>query len=112
MIVMILERVPPSLRGALTRWLLEARPHVYVGTVSARIGNRLWDRAVKHCKDGSAIQIISARTEQGFIIRTHGNPSYQPRDFEGITLIARPCRGSSGTTVATSSGGEAQEHKI
>ena len=37
MVVMILERVPVLLRGELTRWLLEVRAGVFVGTMSAGV---------------------------------------------------------------------------
>jgi CRISPR-associated protein Cas2 len=112
MVVMILEKVPPSLRGALTRWLLEVRPHVYVGTTSARVGDRLWERAVKHSKGGSVVQITSSRTEQGFHIRSHGNPTYQPRDFEGITLITRPGRGQLKEVADAKSGVSSSDRNI
>ncbi len=104
MTVVVLEGAPPSLRGALTRWLLEIRPHVYVGTISARIRDRLWERAVNACKDGSVVMISSSRSEQGFDVRSHGNPSYQPRDFEGLLLITRPGRGSGRAAVTEASG--------
>ena len=42
MLVMVLENVPPSLRGELTRWLIEPRPGVFVGHVSALVRDRLW----------------------------------------------------------------------
>ena len=41
MIVMILENVPTSLRGELSRWLLEPRAGVFVGHVSARVRDKL-----------------------------------------------------------------------
>ena len=37
MIVIALERVPVGLRGELSRWLLELRPGVFVGKVSALV---------------------------------------------------------------------------
>lgn len=95
MMVMVLEAVPPALRGSLTRWLLEIRPHVYVGSVSARVRDRLWERATKTCREGSVVMIYTSRSEQGFDIRTHGDASYRPRDFEGLLLITRPGRGSA-----------------
>ncbi len=47
MIVMILERVPVSLRGELTRWLLE---HILVCSwdmSSAMVRDRLWEKCCK-----------------------------------------------------------------
>ncbi len=43
MIVLILEKVPTSLRGELTRWLLELKAGVFVGKVSAMVRDRLWE---------------------------------------------------------------------
>jgi len=45
MVVMILERVPASLRGELTRWLLELRAGVFVGTLKPVVRRKLWREA-------------------------------------------------------------------
>ncbi len=42
MIVISATAIPDHLRGALTRWLLEVTPELYVGTVSARVRDELW----------------------------------------------------------------------
>jgi CRISPR-associated protein Cas2 len=45
MVVLILERVPPGLRGELTRWFLEPQAGVFVGRVSAivrELSPRAW----------------------------------------------------------------------
>lgn len=93
---MVLERCRPSLRGVLTRWLLEIRPNVFVGRVSARIRDMLWQRATDKNPDGSVVQVWSTRSEQGFEFRLHGDPTYLPRDFEGLCLITRPSRSKPG----------------
>jgi len=90
MIVMSLEKVPPSLRGRLTRWLFEIRANVFVGTVSARIRDELWNRAVERSAGGAILQIWSESSEQGFGVRSWGEPSYTPRDREGLIVIERP----------------------
>ena len=46
MLVMILEAVPPSLRGELSRWLTPVCVGVYVGKVSTLVRDKLWERAV------------------------------------------------------------------
>ena len=86
MIVLILERAKPSLRGELTRWLAELKAGVYVGTVSARVRDLLWMRVEKGLKDGAAFLIYPAPTEQGFTIRTLGTPGRRIEDFEGLLL--------------------------
>jgi CRISPR-associated protein Cas2 len=42
MIVIATTAVPDHVRGALSRWLIEPAPGLYVGTVSARVRDELW----------------------------------------------------------------------
>ena len=52
MVIMLLERVSPGLRGELTRWLLELKAGVFVGRVSAMVRERLWARACEAMGEG------------------------------------------------------------
>ena len=52
MVVMILERVPRSLRGELTRWLVEVDTGVFVGRVSAAVRELLWEKVVEKAGEG------------------------------------------------------------
>lgn len=90
MVVMVLERVPPSLRGELTRWMLELRAGVFVGTLTALVRDKLWELACKGMAEGAGILVYSADTEQGFAIRFWGIPDRLVEDFEGLTLIRVP----------------------
>lgn len=47
MVVMIVERAPPGLRGLLTRWMLEPKAGVFVGTMSAMVRDKLWQRVCR-----------------------------------------------------------------
>ncbi len=87
MVIILLERVTPSLRGELTRWLLELKAGVFVGRVSAMVRERLWRRVCSRMANGGGILVHSADNEQGFEVRFHGNPSRTIRDFEGIQLV-------------------------
>ncbi len=90
MLVMILENVPTSLRGELTRWLIEPKPGVFVGHVSALVRERLWEKCIKQRNgQGGLIQIWSTNTEQRFDIRTWGETDRVPVNVEGIWLIGR-----------------------
>lgn len=90
MVVMILERVPVSLRGELTRWLIEPRAGVFVGQISAAVRDRLWIKVCEKSRDGGATMIYNAANEQGFTIKNWGDPSRNVVDFEGMLLIQRP----------------------
>jgi CRISPR-associated protein Cas2 len=87
MIVLVLERVPIPLRGELTRWLLEPKTGVFVGRPSALVRDKLWDLVCEKLKNGAAWLFIQSNTEQGFVIRTHGDTKREVIDFEGLSLI-------------------------
>ncbi len=89
MLVMILEKSPASLRGELSRWLVQLRPGVFVGGPSRRIRDELWEKACKKVKDGAVMQLWTARTEQGFACRQHGLNNHLFIDFDGIRLISK-----------------------
>ena len=89
MLVMILEKVPTSLRGALSRWLIEPRTGVFLGNPSARVRDELWKLAVAGVGPGNALQIWSDRGLQGFRHRGHGAHDREIVDVEGVALVRR-----------------------
>jgi CRISPR-associated protein Cas2 len=90
MIVMAFEKVPASLRGELSRWLLEVQTNVFVGTVSALVREKLWELACSKVRDGHCTLINHSNNEQGFRIVTHGPSRRLTEDFEGLQLIRIP----------------------
>jgi CRISPR-associated protein Cas2 len=90
MIVIILERVPDSVRGELTRWLLEPRAGVFVGTVNAAVREKLWQRVCASMAGGAGTLIYTARNEQGFEIRFWGATRRSVLDWEGLKLVSVP----------------------
>ena len=90
MMVLVLERVSTSLRGELTRWLLETRAGVFVGSVSADVRVRLWARACTGRGSGAGVLVYRAPTEQGFAVAVCGEPGREIVDFEGLTLVRTP----------------------
>ncbi len=90
MTVLILERVPASLRGELSRWMIEPRTGVFVGRVSAMVRERLWLKAMAGARGGSGMLLHSASNEQGFTAVSFGDTSRQLLDWEGLTLVHVP----------------------
>ena len=88
MMVMILEKVPPSLKGELSRWLTEISTGVYVGHASALVRDLLWEKCVKHIYWGRCYQIYRSNAEQGFDIRIHGDSERVIMDFDGLKFLA------------------------
>lgn len=89
MIIIVLSSCPISLRGDLTLWLQEIATNVYVGKVSARVRDRLWDRITRSIKNGQATLVFSANNEQGYSFRVHATP-WQMIDYEGLELLLKP----------------------
>jgi len=87
MVIMILENVPSSLRGELTRWLIEPHPGVFVGDVSALVRDRLWDKCCSRSRGGGVIQAWTTNTEQGFDIRAFGLTRREIIDCDGLRLV-------------------------
>jgi CRISPR-associated protein Cas2 len=87
MLLMILEKVPSSLRGALSRWLIEPTTGVFLRNPSQRVREQLWKTAIKKAGDGHVLQIWSSRTPQGFTYREYGESNRRLEDFEGIALV-------------------------
>lgn len=89
MLVMILERVPASVRGELSRWLIEPHPGVFIGYVNAMVREKLWEKCCKKCRDGGVIQMWSTNNEQRFDIRVYGENKREIVDYEGLRLVRR-----------------------
>ncbi|WP_231331913.1 type I-E CRISPR-associated endoribonuclease Cas2e [Actinomadura graeca] len=80
--------IPGHLRGALTRWMTEPMPGLYVGTLSARVRTELWSAVAATINDGAALLLHPDDNEQGFTLHTAGQRRRTPIDLDGLTLIA------------------------
>lgn len=90
MVVLVLERVPTSLRGELTRWMLEPKTGVFVGTMSALVREQLWEKVSRDRGVGAGMLAYSSDTEQGFRLEVCGETSRRIEDFDGLSLIRIP----------------------
>lgn len=88
MMVVVVSKGPPRLRGRLAAWLLEVRAGVYVGDYSARTRGRIWDEVVAWIDDGDAVMAWTAPTDQGFDFVTTGRNRRMPADFDGLKLVS------------------------
>jgi CRISPR-associated protein Cas2 len=89
MIVVTLTDCPIGLRGDLTKWLMEIHSGVFVGNVSARVREKLWERIQGMCKSGRAVMVYGTNHEQRLDFLVSGN-TWEPIDFDGIKLMLRP----------------------
>ncbi len=88
MLVIVVENVPPRLRGRLAVWLLEIRAGVYIGKVSRRVREMLWDTVEKGIEGGNAVMAWSTNNESGFDFVTLGANRRIPVEMDGIKLVS------------------------
>jgi CRISPR-associated protein Cas2 len=88
MLVIVVENAPPRLRGRLALWLLEVRAGVYVGKVSRRVRDMLWDNIEKGIDEGNAVMSWVTNSESGFDFLTIGANRRIPVEMDGIKLVS------------------------
>lgn len=88
MLVIVVENVPPRLRGRLAVWLLELRAGVYLGDVSRRVREMIWAQVVHGCGEGNGVMAWSTNNESGYDFETCGKNRRVPSEFDGLKLIS------------------------
>jgi len=88
MLVIVVENVPPRLRGRLGLWLVEVRAGVYVGDVSRRVREMIWENLEKGVEDGNAVMAWTSNNESGFDFLTLGANRRIPVEMDGIKLVS------------------------
>ncbi|WP_245929296.1 type I-E CRISPR-associated endoribonuclease Cas2e [Murinocardiopsis flavida] len=88
MVVISTTAVPDHVRGAISRWLIEPAPGFYVGTVSAKVRDMLWDAVSASVGEGAAVCVHPAENEQRYVIKTAGQRRRRVTDLEGLQLVA------------------------
>lgn len=88
MLVVVTEAVPPRLRGRLAIWLLEIRAGVYVGDVSHKVREMIWEQIVGLSEDGNVAMVWATNTESGFDFETVGFNRRIPVELDGLKLVS------------------------
>ena len=90
-VTVVLSDCPQKLRGDMTKWFIEVNTGVYVGDISARVRDELWERIIDNLGHGHATMIFPAVGEQRMDFRVH-NAYRESVDYDGIKLMRRPER--------------------
>ena len=98
----ILTDVPSNIRHALTRWMIEPAPGVFIGTTSARVRDLLWDTIEQAVHAGWGLLIHPDNTEQGFTIRVCGTERRRITDLDGLQLVALPAEHLDNSNIPSS----------
>ena len=88
MVVVVTENVPARLRGRLALWLLEVRAGVYIGDVSKRVREMLWEQITVLAENGNVVMAWAMNTESGFEFQTYGENRRIPVDLDGLRLVS------------------------
>lgn len=84
--VITLKKVPPYMRGDLTKWMQEIDTGVYIGNFNTKIREELWKRVKENVGQGEATISYTYRNEIGYKFETM-NTQREEIDFEGIPLV-------------------------
>lgn len=87
-LAVVTENVPPRLRGRLAIWLLEVRAGVYIGDVSKRTREMIWEQLVEGCEEGNVVMAWASSHESGYEFQTIGPSRRLPVEFDGLMLVA------------------------
>ncbi|MCC4106781.1 type I-E CRISPR-associated endoribonuclease Cas2e [Serratia ureilytica] len=88
MLLVVTEQVPPRLRGRLAVWLLEIRAGVYVGDVSRKVREMIWQQITVLADEGNVVMAWATNNESGFDFQTWGKNRREPVDLDGLRLVS------------------------
>lgn len=86
-LVVVTENVPPRLRGRLAVWLLEVRAGVYIGDVSRRVREMIWEQLAQGYEEGNVVMAWASPSESGYDFQTLGANRREPVDYDGLRLV-------------------------
>ncbi|WP_066125586.1 type I-E CRISPR-associated endoribonuclease Cas2e [Bordetella ansorpii] len=87
-VVVVTENVPPRLRGRMAIWLLEVRAGVYIGDVTARTREVIWEQLSEGHEGGNVVMAWASSSESGYEFQTLGENRRMPVEFDGLRLVA------------------------
>ena len=84
MVVIVIDNASLKLRGELTKWLMEVKPGVFAGKISAMVRQRLWDKVEESDRLNGAVILYSMNNEQGFEMQMCGDPTRKVVEINGL----------------------------
>jgi CRISPR-associated protein Cas2 len=87
-LVVVAENVPPRLRGRMAIWLLEVRAGVYIGDISRRGREMIWEQLCNGYDRGNVVMAWASNNESGYEFQTLGDNRRLPVEFDGLYLVS------------------------
>lgn len=79
--------MPESLQGECSRLLIEVRSGVFIGSLSTRVREKLWELVKQHSETGAAFIVYDFSNEQGFLMEMHGDPKRTIIDIDELQMV-------------------------
>lgn len=90
MVVIISSSINTQLRGYITRFLYEVSTGIYIGNLSRRVSDLLWNHITTESElKGNATMIRTTDNEQGYEISMHNNSSKSIISLDGLQIIEK-----------------------
>ena len=86
--VVVTEAIPPRLRGRLAVFMLEIRAGVYVGDLSKKVREKIWEYMQADIEGGNVVMAWATNSESGFEFQTLGENRREPVDWDGLRLVS------------------------
>ncbi len=74
LVVIVLENASDKLRGILTRWMIEMKPGIFVGSLNKMVREKIWE-IVEEYEPRGALLLFSYNNEQGYQVEMLGEPN-------------------------------------
>jgi CRISPR-associated protein Cas2 len=87
--VLIVEALPNHLEGYVGRLMQRLTLGVFVGTMSTRVVDELWERVCKNGVEGRAILVEPNSSEVGYSLRLFGCTDITQREIDGLIFPIR-----------------------
>lgn len=85
--VIHVEAIPDHLRGYVSRFLQEVQTGLYVGVVTDKVLDDLWQTITEKTTEGTATLVLSAPDlETGYDLRLHRSSTHRIVNIDGINL--------------------------
>jgi CRISPR-associated protein Cas2 len=88
MLLLVLEKAPPKLRGYCSSWALQVATGVYAANLPSKTRDEIWEKVLDWA-DGETRAILvwdESGTEQGLRFQVLGSPRRKPILREGLII--------------------------
>ena len=89
MLVVIAEKLPPSVRGKLKLWMIEPVPNVFVSGVSDSLAGKVAERLLEACPLGANMMVIRSKSNgTGYILsQKRADSNCRIVEITGLQLV-------------------------